>query len=339
MARLTPALLLALVVASGCGGYTPTPAHPTSDELFGRPHAVIARGMADETPGPLVLLPGDIVVATLVSAETREVPGLLVDGSGRLHVPLAGDVEVAGLTLSAAEARIQEQMQRFDRFVRVSLTVREALGHRATVLGAVAHPGVVPVSPGARVADVIALAGGPAQSISDAGEHVEAADLEGARVLRNGRALPINVALAVEGDPRHNARVQPGDHFYIPSSRGRLISVFGAVEDGGVFPYRRGIRLSEVLARAGGITIDGDDDDIRVIRGPLSRPRVYVTSWQDIRDGDAHDVEMAPGDIVFVTDHWIADVGEVLDRLGPLLSVGVTGGIAAALIVSGSSSP
>ena len=84
------------------------------------------------------------------------------------------------------------------------------------------------------------------------------------------------------------------------------------------------MRITEALAIAGGISRDGDDADVRVIRGSLARPRVYAVSFDDIVDGDSHNVALAPGDIIFVSEHWISSVGEVIDRLGPVLTLGTT---------------
>jgi hypothetical protein len=49
-------------------------------------------------------------------------------------------------------------------------------------------------------------------------------------------------------------------------------------------------------------------------------------------NGDAHNVELVPGDIVFVTQEPMASVGEVLARLAPLLAAGVNAGTTAAVL-------
>jgi hypothetical protein len=45
---------------------------------------------------------------------------------------------------------------------------------------------------------------------------------------------------------------------------------------------------------------------------------------RDVVDGDSSDVELAAGDIVYVTQEWTASAGEVLNRISPILTVGVT---------------
>jgi polysaccharide export outer membrane protein len=272
-------------------------------------------------------LPGDVVDVRAQSDDVVTYEDLIVDEEGAIEVPLAGAVRVGGLDLTQAAQRVQEALQQFDRVVRVSLRAAELAGHRATVLGAVADPGVHGVLPGMRLAELVALSDGEHTGLEEDMEHVVLADWDGARLMRGGRALPVDVSRAIQGETRHNVRVRPGDLLYVPPRRGERVSVLGNVGTPRVIDYRDELRLSEALALAGGITLDGDDGDIRVIRGSLAEPRVYEANFDDLMEGEATDVELAPGDVVFVTTHWIADVGEVLDRLAPLLTLGLTVGL------------
>jgi polysaccharide export outer membrane protein len=327
---------LAVVGSAACGGYPPAPAYPGDPDDF-RPVPVREpAGLDHDPPRPLTLHAGDIVTVTTVSQETAKFEGLVVDETGRIHVPLAGDVEVGNIPLSQAEERLQETLQTFDRFVRVTITVTDPAGQRATVLGAVANPGQVQVPPGLRLADLVARVGGPLTATGGEGVpvHRMLADLGGARLYREGELVPVSLERALRGDPRHNVRIRAGDHLYVPARPLDRLVVLGAVNAGSVLPHREGIRLTEALAQAGGVTIDADIADIRVIRGDLASPTVYEASLDDIKDGDSHDVVLEPGDIVYVTDHWIADFGEVLDRLGPILSTAVTVGLTTAIIVT-----
>jgi polysaccharide biosynthesis/export protein len=156
---------------------------------------------------------------------------------------------------------------------------------------------------------------------------VDLADLEGARVVRDGVALPIDVALAASGHVRHDVRVQPGDLLHVPPARGRHVTILGDVAQPRTVPFRPGMRLSEALARAGGPNDDADEADVRVIRGPLSAPRVYRASLEGLAAGEATDVELTRGDVVYVTTEWLASFGEVLQRLSPLLGVATVAGL------------
>ncbi len=314
-----------------CAALPRAPVVPGDDPGFAPPETVELGGLEEDPPQPFRLLPGDRLTLQAVSEETTTYEDLVVDDLGGLHVPLAGDVEVGGLGLSEAERRVEEALQHYDRVVRVNLFVSSAEGHRATVVGAVNQPGLVALAPGMRLSDLLAAAGGPVTVVQQV-DSAASADLHGARLVRAGAALPVSLPLAMEGDPRHNVRVRPGDHLYVPPRRGRLVTVLGDVNGATVVSHYPGIRITEALAMAGGVSADGDRADIRVVRGSLAAPRVYRASLTALVNGDGPNVELAPGDIVFVTQEPLASFGEVLARLSPLLAAGVSAGVTTAIL-------
>jgi polysaccharide export outer membrane protein len=283
--------------------------------------------MDRDPPVALVLLPGDTITVRSISNESYDYPGLVVDGEGKVHVPMAGAVVVKGLTPQQAEKKIEESLRASDRFVRASVIVTAWGGHTATLIGAVVQEGTRQLTPGIRLAEIIAAAGGPLRTGgADGAEPSYIADLDAARVVREGQSLPVSLRLALEGNPRHNIYVHPGDQIFIPAGLGSRIAVLGNVTVGGVMlTHRPGIRLTEALASAGGITLDADDNDVRVVRGSLADPVVYQWNFEDFVEDRRGDIELAPGDVVFVSEHWVAQMGEVLNRLAPLLTVLTTG--------------
>lgn len=333
--RSTASLLtvMCLLLASACGGYTPTPIHPSDDPNY-NPGGVKRTGMKDDPPLALTLRSGDTVTVRTISNESFTYDGLIVDSEGKVHVPTAGAIVVADLTPAQAERRLEEVLQKYDRFVRVSVLVTAWGGHYATVLGAVVNEGTFMLTPGIRVAELLAQAGGPLRSSqTDVGVQY-IADLDAGALVRDGKTLPVSIRKALQGVQGHNVLVHPGDQLFLPAALGTRITVLGMIGRGGaMLPYRTGMRLTEALASSGGLTIDSDDDDVRVVRGPLENPTVYVSSLEDLVEGYGTDVELAPGDIVFVGTHWSAKMGEVLQRIAPLLNV-IQTGINTALLIN-----
>lgn len=324
--KLTSGIVLAALAGSLGPGCTPNlpraPTLPSEGAAFEQAD-LTPPGMEDDTPSPMQLYPGDVISLRLIAAETEEYTGLVVDERGVLHIPLAGDVEIGGLSLTEAERRVEDAMRQFDRTSRVSLVLAEPLGHQASVLGAVTAPGRYPVTPGLRLTDLLAAAGGAAVT-EEEGFSMPSGDLAGARLVRSGEALPISLELALTGDPRHNVRIRPGDTLYVPADLDRLVSVLGQVGSPRIMSFRPGMRLTHALALAGGVTRDGNWGDVRVIRGDAARPLVYTTSVADIVDGNAHDVVLAPGDIVYVASAGHADLRDVMASLSLLLSIPIT---------------
>lgn len=316
----------ALLVAplQGCK-YQKAPTYPTDDANY-KPGGVARVGVGDDPPPPLVLMPGDTVTVRTISAESFEYPGLIIDSEGKVHLTMAGPVEVQGLSPQQAEKKMEESLQRFDRFVRVSVLVTQWGGHTATVIGSVAQEGARPVTPGMRVAELVAASGGLLRTGPAGGETNYVGDLDGARLVRKNVVVPISLRLALDGDPKHNVRVHAGDQLFVPTGLGSRIAVLGEIGAGGaMLSYRPGLRLTEALATAGGIRLSADDNDVRVIRGPLADPIVYQWSLERLVKDREGDILLAPGDVVFVSEHWVASMGEVIDRISPLLGIITTG--------------
>jgi polysaccharide export outer membrane protein len=309
-----------LLLTVGCGASLPqAPRHPLDDKSFAAPLIAKRQGISEDRPPALVLMPGDRVNLELASSQTTTLPNLLIEAAGTVHVPLVGDVEIRGLGLGAAEAKLKAALQRYDSLIHVTLTVAALDGHKVTVVGAVKTPGVIPLNPAARLTDVIMQAGGTIVNLVN-GQLVSGSDLRTARLIRDGERVPVDFEKAMAGDAQHNVFLRAGDQIYIPSERGLTISVMGQT-GGTLVQWAPGVRLTEVLAMAGGVTVGADKNDIRIVRGPIDSTRVYQTSIRKIVDGDSHDVELYPGDVIWVTDHWLEDLGEVTGILAPLVSI------------------
>lgn len=105
------------------------------------------------------------VVTFAVYGEPDLTTQLRISGNGTINVPLLGDVKVAGLSLAAAERKIQEAYVRNEIFIRpqVTLQVSEYSKKEISILGQVGRQGKVelPVeSASLSIIDAITMAGG-----------------------------------------------------------------------------------------------------------------------------------------------------------------------------------
>ena len=321
--RRCTAFFLAITLVSACARnrYTQAPTVPGDDPSFSAPERVVFPGLESDPPEALKVLPGDVVQLTTVSAKEQVYKGLIVDAMGQLHVPLAGDIQVGGMTLTQAEKAVETGLRRYDRFARANLVITKLGGHTAAVVGAASSPGRFEAVPGMRLADLFAEAGGIKEARSNEVPTL-LGSLDLTRLVRDGETVPVSMRLARQGDPKHNIRVHPGDQLYIPPITDQLIMVLGAVRTPQPVGYRPGIRLTGVLARVGGLLPGrGDRKDIRVVRGSLREPQIYTTNLKALMSGKATDVELIPGDIVYVTNTWYATTADVLNALSPILSL------------------
>ncbi|HEY4122737.1 MAG TPA: polysaccharide biosynthesis/export family protein [Byssovorax sp.] len=271
----------------------------------------------DESPGADVVRPGDVLSLRVLGATGLDQPVLHVDRQGKVHLPLAGDVDVRDVTIDTAEARVETALLRYERFAKPVLSLVEAKGRFATVVGAVERPGNVPLVGEGRVVEVLATVGGT-RSTTQEDKLVQLGDLEAARVMRDGAPLPIDLRLAMQGDKRHNVPLHPGDVIYVPPAAQTRVTILGLVAKPRTLAWHRGLLLTEAVAEAGGATSGADNGDLRIVRGGFEHPRVFCADLGAVMNGRAPNVELAPGDVVYVSEHWFATATDVLNRLVPV---------------------
>jgi polysaccharide export outer membrane protein len=103
--------------------------------------------------------PGDTLFISVWREETlqREV---VVPPDGRIRFPLAGEVNVTGLSLAEVERRLKENLSAYLPDPAISVSLIQASGNRIYVVGRVNAPGEYVLSRDIDVLQAIALAGG-----------------------------------------------------------------------------------------------------------------------------------------------------------------------------------
>ena len=97
---------------------------------------------------------------------------------------------------------------------------------KASVLGEVNKPQVVPLKPDVTLVESISRAGGLTQD----------ADLRGALLIREGRKVPVDFDALMKGDASQNVLLRPGDVVLIPNVIEQRASVLGEVNKPAIFP-------------------------------------------------------------------------------------------------------
>lgn len=110
--------------------------------------------------------PGDQLQITVLEDETLN-RQLLVTPDGRISVPLAGTVTVAGQTVDSVEKTIADRLAsnfavRPNVFVALTAVDETAGQFDVYVLGQVNNPGTIQIEAGTTLLQALALAGGPA---------------------------------------------------------------------------------------------------------------------------------------------------------------------------------
>jgi len=113
-----------------------------SSEVLPEPTPVDTIG----APRSYVIGPQDVLVIDVFGVEEMTNRELVVDGAGRISIPLAGTIDAAGSTPGELSTLITSRLrERYMRDPQVSVNVKEAISQFVTVDGQVLEPGNYPV--------------------------------------------------------------------------------------------------------------------------------------------------------------------------------------------------
>ena len=233
---------------------------------------------------------GDVLKITVynnadLSLETK------VSEAGTISYPLIGDVQVVGLTVSAAEKKIAKLLDTggFVKKPQINILVTLYQSKMISVLGSVLKPGRYPLDRATNLADMLALVGG---ATADGSDLVTIIGKKGKKEydLHN---------IVDKGESAQNIPLEGGEIIYVHA---RDVAVMGQVNRPGKYAVTGGVRtLSDFLSVAGGINSGGSDlITVTTMRaGKQSRFEVDIDSL--FRTGNsASNIELVSGDTVYV---------------------------------------
>ena len=225
---------------------------------------------------------------------------------GTISLPLLGSVEIAGLTLDAAQDRIADEL-RERRLVldpQVTLFVEEYLSRSVAVQGAVQRPGVYQLLGSKTLLEVVGEAGGLSGREGErAGRtlFVVRTDSQG-----NQNRLELDARRLIdEGDPSLNIPLQPGDVVVVPFDRKQRIYVSGAVRNPGAVEFleSEGITVLQAITAAGGPSERARLNRVLVKRrGDDGTEEEIEVNIKRVNNGKEPDVALQPNDTVVVGD-------------------------------------
>ena len=213
-----------------------------------------------------------------LSLETR------VNETGAISYPLLGRVQLAGLTVSAAEQHIASELKRRD-FVKdpqVIIVVTQVRANQVNVLGQVGRPGRYPLDlVGMRLTEVIALAGGVVAGVGS-----DTVVLNGTRDGKPFRREVDLPKLFAPGGSADDVVIAPGDTVWV--DRAPQIYLYGEIQHPGAMRLERGMTVMQAVAAGGGATPRGTLKGLKVTRrGPDGKMLTLEPAMEDnLKDGD-----------------------------------------------------
>lgn len=313
--RILICLLAALLVL---GAAAPSWAQPGGTEQGGKPAAppprpggsALVGTPADSSPD-IKLRAGDLLFVALPGEDTLN-KTIQVDRRGKLQLPEIGLIEVAGLTIAEAEAKVRQALSKVFRDVSRFEIVLKERRLLVTVAGLVNQPGPVELPGDATVQQAINAAGGLAQG----------AQLDRVQVRRGKQVIAFNYKKYLDdGDSAEIPPLEPLDEVFVPASPliGNVqmnyeakalastgdsgddknsIKLFGEVNSPASFSYKDGASIIEYLMRAGGVTRFATVEGIRVI--DKGQPQLFnLKAYLDSGNRDLLPA-IGPGTTIFV---------------------------------------
>jgi polysaccharide export outer membrane protein len=139
---------------------------------------------------------------------TRTIP---VRSDGKISLPLAGELQAAGLTPAKLEQDIAARLKSYISEPEVTVIVQQVNSQKFNILGQVVKPGSYVIANSPTVLDAIALAGG----------FRDFAKKKSIYILRQGASgetrLPFNYKEVSQGKSMaQNIKLEPGDTVIVP---------------------------------------------------------------------------------------------------------------------------
>jgi polysaccharide export outer membrane protein len=184
-----------------------------------------------------------------------------VSDDGTIPVPLAGAVQISGLSPSEASQRIEKALRDGGFLVEphVTLTVIQSLSQRVSVLGQVGKPGVYPVESNTTIYDLLAAAGGALETAANV-VFLLRPDQAG-----NVQRYPINLTgLENAKSAIPNQALRGGDSIFVP--RGEQFYIYGEVMAPNKYRVEPEMTVIQAIIRAGGVTPRGSERRVDIKR-------------------------------------------------------------------------
>lgn len=222
-----------------------------------------------------------------------------VGPDGKIYFNLLPGMFAWGLTLAETKQMLEKEMTKYVRMQpEVVITLKAVGSRRIWILGNVQTPGVYSLATPTTLLEAIALAGGTS---TIPGTSEETVDLKNSFVMRGGEMLKVNFERLLRmGDLTQNVYLQPDDFVFLRSSVARTVYVMGAVAMPNAVPYTEPTSLVSAISTAGGTIPYAYMTHVAILRGSLTHPRIAIIDYGRVFRGQARDVRLEPGDIVYV---------------------------------------
>lgn len=294
------ALLLACVATRGGMAQ-----HSVTGETSSATTAAIPANVEALGPGDML----SIDVADMPEVSTKAVP---IGSDGMLHLPLAGSVQAAGLSVAQLREGLAKQLAKYINDPVITINVVTNASRFVSVIGEVNSPGLHPLNGPRNLLEVLSESGGLK---ADAGYRVIVTrdtrngalpTVAGAQLATSGGSSRLTLSLNELTDsssPVGNIPILPGDVVSVPKEK--LVYVVGNVRKAGGFPlsHNETMTVLQAMSLAEGSSPNASLRGAKILRptaGSKTTPTEIPVNLQAILAGKAPDQVMFADDVLFV---------------------------------------
>ncbi len=223
-----------------------------------------------------------------------------VSESGKITLPLLGEIEVEGLTKTELERKLSKLLEEYLKNPQVSVFIREYQSKRVSVLGAVGAPGHYELLGRQTLLQIIAQAG---SLTPEAGEEIF--------ILRQGEngdsktlTIPVD-ELMLKAGSMLNIPLEPDDIINIPLDKTVTIYVHGRVNNPGAFEVKKSKlpTLQQAIAQAGGFAEGASKGRVILKRIEKNGKEIVMkVNVKNIIKGKKKDIQLKDKDVIFVPE-------------------------------------
>jgi len=302
-------LLSACLVAPGASAAAEAPQPPEAPAAF----AVVNPAQRAAWQQRLTLGPGDVLSFHLYGAPELTREDVPVGPDGRISYLEAENIVAAGLTVDELRDRLNAELGKYRRAPQAYVTPVSYGSKRYFMLGTVVQKGVFTLDRSITVIEAVARARGFETGISR-GDTIDATDFSRSFLTRGGHRVPVDFErLFMHGDLSQNVALEPNDYLYFPAVSSGEIYVLGEVGLPGPVAYDSEVSALSAIVSRGGFTERAWKAHVLVVRGSLDHPVAFTVDIAGALNGNAPNLALQPGDLVYVANRpWIR-AEELLD--------------------------
>ena len=255
-------------------------------DIFNNKELSFEPNMNISTPQKYVLGAGDAVIIDIYGASQKTINST-VSPDGDITIEGFGPVNVAGLTVEQANARLKNQLGARYSSSKIRLTVGQTKTIMINVMGEVSTPGTYTLSAFATVFHALYMAGG----VNDLGT------LRNIKVYRQNKLVSVVdiYDYILNGKLTGNIRLTDNDVIVV-GPYDCLVTVTGKVKRPMIYEMKKNESVGTLLKYAGGFTGDAYRKAVRLLRKTGRELSVYNVGEFDfntfhIADGDSIGVD------------------------------------------------